>query len=237
LKGDFIGMISHELRTPLTAIAGYAECLEDDLAGTLTAPQREFVRAIQAGEGRIRAIVEDLLDFARLEAGTFKLACQPTDVVAVTRAELALLEPVAAAAHVQLDVQMAASSLTVQADPMRLSQVLLNLIGNAVKFTPAGGKVSVEVGADGSDARVRVRDTGIGIAPEHLDKVFDRFFQVDAGATRVRGGAGLGLAIAKSLVERQGGRIGVESEVGQGTTFWFTLPLVVAAGQVPAVGT
>jgi signal transduction histidine kinase len=226
LKGDFISMISHELRTPLTAIAGYAEFLEDDLAGTLTGPQREYVRAIQAAEGRIRAIVEDLLDFARIEAGTFKLSSQPTDLVALTRAEIQLLLPAAAAAQVRLTCEVALPSLMVQADPMRLAQVLLNLVGNAIKFTLAGGAVSVEVGAAGPEARVRVRDTGLGIAPEHLDKVFDRFFQVDAGATRARGGAGLGLAIAKSLVERQGGRMGVESAVGQGTTFWFTLPLL-----------
>lgn len=228
LKGDFIGMVSHELRTPLSAIAGYAEFLEDDTGGPLTAAQRSYVQAIQVAEARIRQMVDDLLDFARVEAGTFQLEVQSVDLVEATHQALALLVPAGQSGRVQLILSQAPIHLCVLADPERLQQVLLNVIGNGIKFTPPGGSVEVTLGQRGDVALVRVRDTGIGIPPDCLPKVFDRFYQVDSTSTRMRGGVGLGLALAKSLVERQGGQMGVESEVGQGTSFWFTLPLCEA---------
>ncbi|MEB3221045.1 MAG: ATP-binding protein [Candidatus Sericytochromatia bacterium] len=234
LKGDFLSMVSHELRTPLTAIAGYAEFLEEETNGSLTPQQRTYVQAIQAAEGRIRGMVDDLLDFARIEAGTFSLAVQPVDMVAVSRHALAVLLPAGEAGRVATTLTDCPPALRVMADPERLLQVLLNVVGNAIKFTPAGGRVSVTLEQRGAEALVAVHDTGIGIPASALSQVFDRFYQVDSTSTRARGGVGLGLAIAKSLVERQGGRMGVESEPGQGTSFWFRLPLAEAPTAAPA---
>ncbi|MEB3196152.1 MAG: ATP-binding protein [Candidatus Sericytochromatia bacterium] len=230
LKGDFISMVSHELRTPLSAIAGYAEFLEEETNGALTPAQRGYVQAIQTAEARIRGIVDDLLDFARIEAGTFQVEVRPVDLLEVVGHALLLLLPAGQAGRVSTSLGENPPALQVMADPSRLLQVLLNVMGNAIKFTPPGGAVSVSVERHGEDAWVAVHDTGIGIPTAALPHVFDRFYQVDSSSTRARGGVGLGLAIARSQIERQGGQMGVDSEIGRGTTPWFTLPLQPPAG-------
>lgn len=224
LKSDFINAASHELRTPLTSILGYAEFLEDNLAGELTAQQRGFVRHIQEGAKRLQHIVDDLLDFARLEAGTFQLVPRPADLVAVIQEELSLLRPQAALGHIALDFQVPARPLTVTIDPVRIGQVLQNLVGNAIKFTSAGGRVNIRLESPPHETRVEITDTGIGIPADHLCKIFNKFYQVDPSITRAHGGAGLGLSIAKALIEAHGGRIGAQSELGKGSTFTITLP-------------
>jgi PAS domain S-box-containing protein len=226
LKGDFINSASHELRTPLTSITGYAEFLEDQVGGPLTADQRGFVTQIQEGAKRLQRIVDDMLDFARLEAGSFKLVVREADLGLLVQEELAFVQPQAKDARVTLRTDLPSESLRVPMDPSRIGQVLLNLLGNAIKFTPAGGEVTIAVRNERDKVRVEVRDTGIGISEEHVKRLFQKFFQVDPSMTRERGGAGLGLSIAKALVEAHGGSIGVTSRIGHGSVFWFTLPQV-----------
>jgi len=224
LKGDFINSASHELRTPLTSITGYAEFLEDEVGGPLTMDQRAFVTQIQEGAKRLQRIVDDMLDFARLEAGSFKLVMREADLGLLVQEELAFVQPQAQEAKVTLRTELPSEPVHVSMDPSRIGQVFLNLLGNAIKFTPAGGEVAIALRNERDGVRVEVRDTGIGIAEEHLGRLFQKFFQVDPSMTREHGGAGLGLSIAKALVEAHGGRIGVTSRVGTGSTFWFTLP-------------
>jgi len=226
LKGDFLSSASHELRTPLTSIIGYAEFLEDCVGGPLTTEQEEFVGQIQASSRRLQRIVDDMLDFARLEAGTFRLERQEVNLGDRVGREVASLQPQAREARLDLAAEIPAEPVKVCADAGRIGQVLLNLVGNAIKFTPAGGRIRVRLVPGDGHVRVEVQDTGIGIAAHHRERLFEKFFQVDASSTRERGGAGLGLAISRALIDAHGGTMGVESEVGRGSTFWFQLPTV-----------
>lgn len=225
LKTDFVSTVSHELRTPLTSIMGYTEFLEDQVAGSLTPDQRAFVDQIREGGLRLRRLVDDLLDFARLEAGTLKLQKQPVDLVARLRETAESLEPQVRRSGLALSLALPDEPLVLPVDVHRLDQVLLNLLGNAVKFTPEGGRIMVRACSEDGHARIEIEDTGIGIAPEAMRQLFERFYQVETGLTRERGGAGLGLAISKAIVEAHGGEIGAESAPGRGSTFWLTLPI------------
>jgi PAS domain S-box-containing protein len=225
LKGDFLNAASHELRTPLTSIEGYAEFLEDQIGGTLTPAQQDFVKRIQEGTKRLKYIVEDLLDFARLEAGTFQLTPQLAELTTLLADEVALLRPQAEDAQIKIAVDAPQDPLEISIDPLRIGQVLRNLLGNAIKFTPPSGVVELVLKPIPHGVRIEVKDTGIGISPANIPRLFQKFYQVDTSTTRSRGGAGLGLSISKSLVEAHGGRMGVESTLGLGSTFWFTLPL------------
>ncbi len=224
LKDDLVNAVSHELRTPLTSIRGFAEFLEDDLAGTLTPPQRVYVGQIQEGALRLQRLVDDLLDFARIEAGSFRLARQEADLARITREMTESLRPQARLKGLALHVEIPADAVPTVVDPGRIGQVIINLISNAIKFTPAGGEITVRLAALPDRVRFEVRDTGIGIAPEHLPMLFEKFYQVETSTTRETGGAGLGLSISQALVEAHGGSIGAESELGVGSLFWFELP-------------
>lgn len=225
LKRDFLNVASHELKTPLSTILGYSEFLEDDLEGPLTGGQRAFVGYIQESGKRLQAIVEDILDYARMEAGTFSLSTRDCDLGIVVNGAVMSLQPQAAAAGVTLRCGLPGRPLAMQCDPQRIGQVVLNLVGNAIKFSERGGTVSVSLRRRGQEAVVRVEDAGIGIAENHMSRLFEKFFQADPSNTRVRGGAGLGLAICRSLVEAHGGRIWASSKLGAGSTFEFALPI------------
>jgi signal transduction histidine kinase len=224
MKSAFVGSVSHELRTPLTAIKGYAEFLEDGIGGALPPEQLNFVGEILQGAARLERLVDDLLDFARLESGAFKLVLAEGDLVAKVRAIAHASKPQAAERAITLTLNVPEAAVPLQMDAGRIEQVLNNLVGNALKFTPPGGRVTVTVRPGADAVRVEVADTGDGIAPGHLPHLFDRFYQVDNTSTRQVGGTGLGLAISKALVEAHGGHIGVESTPGAGSTFWFSLP-------------
>ena len=230
LKSDILAAASHELRTPLTSIMGYAEFLEDQIGGPLTPEQLGFVRQIQAGGKRLKGLVDDLLDYARLEAGRMELACDAADLDGVLEEALAAVQPHADVGKVTLALDGPGSPARAPMDRQRVVQVLMHLVGNAVKFTAPGGRVDVVARREDEELIVEIHDTGVGIAPEHLPHVFERFYQVDPSATREKGGTGLGLSIAKALVEAHGGAIGAISEPGRGSTFWFTLPLHPARG-------
>ncbi len=228
LKGDFVNAVSHDLRTPLTSILGYAEFLEDELGGPLTPTQHDFVDQITKSSKRLEGMVNDLLDVARLDAGTFRLHCEETDLAGRIRELVDSLRPQAEERHLDLHASMPEAPVMQVLDPQRIERVVSNLIGNSLKFTPEGGHVEVRLKEDGDGVLCEVSDTGIGIAPEDVPKLFKRFSQLEAGS-RMKAGTGLGLSISKAQVEAHGGQIGVRSEPGKGSTFWFRLPRGVPA--------
>jgi two-component system phosphate regulon sensor histidine kinase PhoR len=231
---DFLALASHELRTPLAAILGYSELLEDGMAGNLAGPQREFVDKIRQHATRLSELVDSWLDCALFQEETGQLALEEIDLAALVQECLSAFAQVCTDAGVDLDIVLCAKPVLVRLDRERIARVLRHLLGNALKFTPAGGLVSAGLQRVGNVARFEVRDSGIGIPAEHQPHLFQRFYQVDMGATRTRNGAGMGLFVAKTLVEAHGGAIGFESEFGGGSTFWFTLPLAQLPGRLEA---
>lgn len=225
LKSNFVNSVTHELRTPLTSIMGYGEFLAEGIGGDLTPQQRTYVTEIERGARRLENLLDDLLDFARIEAGTFGLMCQEADFHAKVDEIVESLQPQAIQSQVSLERSVPPHVRPVMMDERRIGQVLINLINNALKFTPPGGKVQVRVRLAGDDLMCEVEDTGEGISPEDFPKLFMRFGQLAAGIKK-GSGAGLGLSISKTLVEAHGGRIGLRSRLGEGSVFWFTLPLV-----------
>ncbi|MDB5096400.1 MAG: histidine kinase, partial [Cyanobacteria bacterium RYN_339] len=223
LKGEFVNAVSHDLRTPLTSILGYAEFLEDGIGGLLAGQQLEFVSHIQKAAQRLERLVDDLLDFARIEAGTFTLRQEQAELGELVAEIVASLRPQAEEAHLHLTLDLPAEPLRLAVDFRRIQQVITNLLHNAIKFTPPGGTVAFRAIPSGAMLRCEVSDTGPGIAEEDIPRLFQRFAQLREG--RAKGGTGLGLSISKAIVEAHGGEIGVISQPGAGATFWFTLPV------------
>lgn len=227
VQREFLNAASHELRTPLTSVLGYADFLAEEVGGPLTDRQAEYVARIRRAADRLGRLVDEMLDFAVLEAGEFGLVPQAFDARMVVRGEAENLLPQASERQVRVALELPAAPLDAWADPMRVGQVVANLLNNAVKFSPAGGTIHMSARADGPVVRIEVRDEGVGIAAVHHPHLFRKFYRVDPKASREQGGTGLGLAISRALVGAQGGRIGVESEPGRGSTFWFTVPAVL----------
>jgi PAS domain S-box-containing protein len=220
-KSRFLSTMSHELRTPLQAILGYADLLM--LENGLAVGQIDDVQSIQRAARQLIAIVDDVLDLSRIEAGRVEVALEPVAARTVVDQVLATVRPLAAAKGLRLVDDLPADLPPVCADPLRLRQILLNLAGNAVKFTEAGA-ITISACANVSQVAISVADTGIGIDPAALPHIFAEFQQADSSLSRRYGGAGLGLAISNRLAALQGGAIQVESEVGRGSTFTLTLP-------------
>ncbi len=243
-KSEFLAKMSHELRTPLSAVIGTADLL---LGAGLAPDQHRHVEVITSSAESLLALIDDTLDFAKLEAGRLRLEAVDFRLRELVERVCELVAPVAAEKGIELDVEVDAGVPdALHGDPSRLRQILLNLVGNALKFT-ARGWVEIrvaEVGAAEEAPRERatrihfaVRDTGIGISPRDQRRIFETFYQADSISARRFAGSGLGLAISKQLIVRMGGEIGLESERGAGSTFWFRLPLVPARGELPAPGT
>ena len=232
LRRTMLGDVAHDLRTPLTNIRGYLEAVQD---GVLR-PTPEVIRSLQDEALLLTRLVSDLQELAQAEAGQLHLDCRPLDLAAALRQAAAVVAPQARAKGVQVDVQTPEALPPVLADAERVGQMLGNLLHNAIAYTPEGGHVTLSA-VGGDPVEVRVADTGIGIAPEHLPNTFERFYRVDPSRNRATGGSGLGLAIVKHLVEQQGGRAWAESTVGTGSVFRFTLPPAPAgaAAREPAL--
>jgi len=225
-KSQFLANMSHELRTPLNAILGYTELILDNIYGEVGERVRDVLGRLEKSGRHLLALINDVLDLSKIEAGQLTLALSDYSMPDVVQTVATAVESLAAEKHLALKVTVAPDLPLGRGDERRIGQVLLNLVGNAIKFTEVG-EVRVEVSASDGAFRVAVADTGPGIAPEDQEKIFEEFQQVDSSSTRKKGGTGLGLSIAKRIVEMHGGRIGVESNPGKGSTFWFTLPVRV----------
>jgi signal transduction histidine kinase len=224
-KSEFLASMSHELRTPLNAIIGFSEVLQERMFGELNAKQAEYVGDIVASGRHLLALINDILDLSKIEAGRMELQLVPFSLPASIEDTLTLVRERAARQGIALELDVHERVDEVVADERKIKQVLLNLLSNAVKFTPAGGRVGVRVALADGMVEIAVRDSGIGIAPQDQEAIFEEFRQVGADEARKREGTGLGLALARRFVELHGGKIWVESAVGRGSTFTFTLPV------------
>ena len=229
MKSDFLSVVSHELKTPLHSIKGFVDIILMGKTGPLNATQSDFLGTVRDQTNLLQNLISDLLEFQRLESGQVKLRLTDMSLAEVASTVAEKLKPVADQVQVQLVNQIDPQIPTVEADPMRIEQVLTNLVDNAIKFTPAFGQVTIRATDLGEKIQVSVSDTGIGIPSGELEKIFDRFYQVDSGSTRHYRGTGLGLTICKHIIEYHHGRIWAESEVDKGSTFLFVLSKHIAA--------
>jgi signal transduction histidine kinase len=228
-RDDLLAVVSHDLRTPLATIFGAAELLAQSEAPE--EKRQKWVEALRRSADWMKRLIEDLLDIARIEAGRFSLAAQPCAAGALLDEVVELHRPLAQQKMISLEGQVTGQDRGMRCDRPRILQVLSNLIGNAIKFTPTGGAITVRVELGSREARFSVTDSGSGIAADELPHIFERFWQARKAA---RTGAGLGLAIAKGIVDAHRGKIWAESVPGKGSTFLFTLPLGTPEGGSPA---
>ena len=222
-KSDFLARMSHELRTPLNAIGGYAELLRMEIQGPLNEAQRDALERVTRNQRHLLALINDILNFARIEKGQITVDLASVAIHEVIASLDALVAPQLRAKSLDFDVGPVDPTLVVRTDAEKVRQILLNLLSNAAKFTPVGGCVALTVSADAAQVRVSVRDTGGGIPPERLDEIFEPFVQLERSLARSHEGAGLGLAISRELARALGGELSVASEVGAGSTFTLTL--------------
>jgi two-component system sensor histidine kinase BarA len=243
LKSNFLATVSHELRTPLTSVIGYSEMLLEGLAGTLNGEQRDYVKTIMEKGENLLSLITQILDLSRIESGNLRLTVTDFDPEPVLKAASTSIIPQANKKQIHFSVELAPGLPYLKGDRDKIGQIVVNLLGNAVKFTPNGGKIRLIAetftgtragGAkpttmfdlkDENFLKIVVEDSGVGIPADKIDKVFERFFQVDNSPTREYGGTGLGLSIVKSFVESHRGEITVSSVVGQGSRFMVLLPL------------
>ena len=231
LKSEFVAVVSHEVRTPLTSIKGSLELLADERFLELPTPQRELLSISQANTERLITLINDILDFSKLEASKLPMTMERVEVQRVLMEAVENIRGLAGQRQISIDVRVDDSVGQIEADPMRMGQVVTNLLGNAIKFSPDEGRVEVFASGDEKGVTVSVRDYGRGIAPRDVARLFQRFAQLDSSTTRKAGGTGLGLVISKGIVEQHGGTIWVESAVDQGSTFSFSLPRTRPAGR------
>ncbi|NTV62325.1 MAG: response regulator, partial [Oscillochloris sp.] len=225
-KDEFLANMSHELRTPLNAILGLSEALLEQVRGPLSPRQQESLRNIEASGQHLLALINDILDLSKVEAGRLELQIEPVMVAEVCHASMLFIKEQSSRKLLQLAFRLNNQLAEITADPRRLKQMLVNLLSNAVKFTPAGGQVDLEVDADEAAGTIRfmVRDSGIGIAPHDLAWLFQPFKQLDSSLSRQHEGTGLGLALVRRLAELHGGSVAVESALGKGSCFTISLP-------------
>jgi PAS domain S-box-containing protein len=232
-KDEFLASMSHELRTPLNAILGLSEVLQEQVFGSLNDKQAKYMQTIEESGHHLLALITDILDLAKIEAGKVELEIGPVAIDAVCQASLQLIKQAALKKQLKVSSTVDQQITLLQADERRLKQILVNLLSNAVKFTPAGGQVGLEVVGDVERGRVdlSVWDTGIGIAPEDVKRLFQPFVQLDGSLSRQYTGAGLGLALVRKLADLHGGSVSVESQVGQGSRFTVSLPWHETSGR------
>jgi signal transduction histidine kinase len=246
LKSNFLATVSHELRTPLTSVIGYSEMLIEGLAGALNPEQKEYVQIIMEKGDHLLQLITGILDVSRVDSGPLRLSREALQLAEMSTGILSAMAPLARRKRVELRLEARERVPRVHGDRERLRQVLIHLVSNAIKFTPEGGRIVISLEAGGlsrdeelrenaaapAGVRLRVADSGIGIAPEKQVRIFEPFFQVDQSSTREYGGTGLGLTLVKSYIEAHGGHVWVDSELGRGSAFTVTLP--VSAEDAPA---
>jgi signal transduction histidine kinase len=227
-KSQFVAHMSHELRTPLAAMLGYAELLQEGIYDALPEKSLPILARIESNGKHLLGLINTVLDISKIEAGQFKLNLAEYALGAIVETVLVATESLAATKKLGFKTEVAKGLPYGIGDEQRLTQVLLNLVGNAIKFTDTG-EVRIAAGATNGQFELSVSDTGPGIPPEECERIFEKFRQVDSSITRAKGGTGLGLAIAREIVEMHGGRIWVESRMGQGSTFRLEFPMRAAA--------
>jgi signal transduction histidine kinase len=225
LKSDFMATMSHELRTPLTSIIGYSDMLLSGMTGELNEKQQGFIQSILNGGETLLNLINDILDLTKIEAGRLELNFEAVDLRAALLNVLPVVKPRAQDKRIRISTFLPTELPPVWADPAKLNQVLLNLLTNGIKYTHENGSVSVEARLADDQVEIWVNDTGIGISSEDQQRIFQRFTQIDSSATRTQGGTGLGLAIARELVELHGGALRLQSKLGKGSSFIFTVPI------------
>jgi signal transduction histidine kinase len=233
VKSDFLAVMSHELRTPLNAIIGYRDLLEQGVSGPVNDGQRLYLGRIKNGAQQLLRLIDQVLSLSKIESGKEELDRQPVDLAVLAVDSCSLIEPIAVSKGVKLTVHLPDRAAACETDGGRLSQILLNLLSNAAKFTQAG-EIAVTLRIDDESAWFEVRDTGIGIAPGDLERIFEAFVQVDPSPTRRNAGTGLGLPVSRQLARVLGGDLTVESEAGRGSTFTLRIPVRPARSEFVA---
>ncbi len=223
-KSEFLANMSHELRTPLNSIIGFSEMLEDEIFGDLNPKQKEYVQDIQKSGRHLLNLINDILDLSKIEAGRMTLQYSDFSVAQAIEDVQTMVWPMVVEKDITLEVFLDEKLSMIRTDEGKFKQILSNLLSNSLKFTPEGGKVTIKANLVDDQAEISVTDSGRGIRPEHQERIFREFWQADSSLSRQYGGTGLGLSLTKRFVERQGGRIWVESNLGQGSKFSFTIP-------------
>ncbi|HEX4802400.1 MAG TPA: PAS domain-containing sensor histidine kinase, partial [Myxococcaceae bacterium] len=227
LKNDLVATVAHEFRTPLTSLRMAIHLIAEEVVGPINEKQADLLGSARQDCERLQGIVDDLLDLSSIQSGRLELQVRPVSVNELLSKSIASQAFSAEQKEIHLESSVAADLDHIEVDPDRIGLVLNNLLSNAIRHTPEGGRVSIHVGRSGGATRFEVTDTGEGIAPEYHKRVFEKFFRVPGNASS--GGAGLGLSISRDIVEAHGGEIGLQSRPGHGSTFWFTVPRRAAA--------
>ncbi|MGE5602753.1 MAG: sensor histidine kinase, partial [Nitrososphaerales archaeon] len=237
MKSNFLSVVSHELRTPLHSIKGFVEIILMGKTGPVTELQEDFLKTVRTQTTVLQRMIDDLLEFSRMEAGRIKLNLEEVSLSAIAHGVATKLAPLAEEAGLTLYMDFPDDLPTIDGDRVRLEQVLTNLVENSIKFTPQDGEITIGARRNGDTVRLTIRDTGIGIPPEEQEKVFDRFYQVDRGEKRAYRGTGLGLPISRHIVERHNGTIWIDSDgiAGHGTSFHVELPLELRLAEAPTI--
>ena len=225
LRRSFVSMVSHELRTPLTSIQSFLGMLNMGVYGELPDQVLKLGASAERSTNQLIRLINELLDVEKMEQGKLEMRIASTSVQEIVGDALEFTGPYLDKYDIQLEEDLDSGEIVLEADRERLSQVLINLVSNAAKFSPRGATVKLAASSDGESARFEVIDRGRGIPAEHCQAIFERFHQVEESDSSEKGGSGLGLAICKLIVEAHGGDIGVQSEPGEGSTFWFSIPL------------
>jgi len=226
-KSEFLANMSHELRTPLNSINGFSEVLFDETFGPLNEKQRQYVNNVLTSGKHLLLLINQILDMAKVESGKMNLSLSSLPMNSLLNELAMLVADMVSKKKIEMVLEIAEDLPDIEADELKVKEIIYNLLSNAVKFTPEGGKISLRAKRVDSDIEIVVSDTGIGIAPENIGKIFEGFFRVDTPYSRVTEGTGLGLPLSKKLVELHGGKFSVESAgLDKGTKVRFTLPIV-----------
>ncbi|OGC42862.1 two-component sensor histidine kinase, partial [candidate division WOR-3 bacterium RBG_13_43_14] len=231
VKSEFLANMSHELRTPLNSINGFSEVLYDETFGPLNEKQKNYVNNVLTSGKHLLLLINQILDMAKVEAGKMKLAISNLPLKSLLNEISMLVSDMISKKKIEMSLEIAEDLPDIEADELKVKEIIYNLLSNAVKFTPDGGKVGMRAMKVGSEIEVVVWDTGVGIAPENMEKIFEGFFRVDTPYSRLTEGTGLGLPLSRNMVELHGGKLSVESKgLNKGTLVRFTLPIISKRG-------